>query len=50
MLRRYWPPTSNSAFVICPSEQHRTAAGHHGNLPRLRAQAPWRRMVEARVA
>ena len=22
MLRRYCPPTSNSAFVICPSEQH----------------------------
>ena len=25
MLRRYWPPTSNSAFVICPSEHTRTA-------------------------
>ena len=25
MLRRYCPPTSNSEFVICPSEQHRTA-------------------------
>ena len=25
MLRRYWPPTSNSAVVICPSEQTRTA-------------------------
>ena len=21
MFRRYWPPTSNSAFVIWPSEQ-----------------------------
>jgi len=29
---------------------NRTAAGHHGNLPRLRALAPWRRMAEARVA
>ena len=26
MLRRYCPPTSNSAFVICPSEQPRTAS------------------------
>ena len=26
MLRRYWPPTSNNAFVICPSEQTRTAS------------------------
>ena len=26
MLRRYWPPTSNSACVICPSEQTRTAS------------------------
>jgi hypothetical protein len=26
MLRRYCPPTSNSAFVICPSEQQRTAS------------------------
>jgi hypothetical protein len=24
MLRRYSPPTSNSVFVICPSEQTRT--------------------------
>ena len=24
MLRRYSPPTSNSARVICPSEQTRT--------------------------
>ena len=24
MLRRYWPPTSNSALVICPSEHTRT--------------------------
>jgi len=29
---------------------NRTAAGHFGNLSRLRAAAPWRRMVEARVA
>src|SRR5882724_767824 len=26
MLRRYWPPTSNSACVICPNEQTRTAS------------------------
>ena len=26
MLRRYCPPTSNSASVICPSEQQRTAS------------------------
>ncbi len=29
---------------------HRTAAGHFGNLARLRAAAPWRRMLEARLA
>ena len=29
---------------------NRSAAGHYGNLSRLRAAAPWRRMVEARVA
>ncbi len=29
---------------------NRTAAGHYGNLSRLRAAAPWRRMVEARDA
>ena len=28
----------------------RTAVGHFGNLARLRAAAPWRRMVEARVS
>src|SRR5437867_8994094 len=26
MLRRYWPPTSNSARLICPSEHTRTAS------------------------
>lgn len=26
ILRRYCPPTSNSACVICPSEQTRTAS------------------------
>ena len=26
MFRRYRPPTSNSAFVICPSEQTRIPA------------------------
>ncbi len=26
MLRRYWPPTSNSARVIWPSEHTRTAS------------------------
>lgn len=29
---------------------NRTAAGHFGNLSRLRAAAPWRRMLEARVS
>jgi predicted unusual protein kinase regulating ubiquinone biosynthesis (AarF/ABC1/UbiB family) len=29
---------------------NRTAAGHFGNLSRLRAAAPWRQMVEARVS
>ena len=29
---------------------NRTAAGHYGNLSRLRAAAQWRRMLEARVA
>ncbi|MGP1676670.1 MAG: ABC1 kinase family protein [Burkholderiales bacterium] len=29
---------------------NRTAAGHYGNLSRLRAAAPWRRMLEARLA
>jgi len=29
---------------------NRTAAGHFGNLSRLRAAAPWRRMVEARLS
>ena len=29
---------------------NRTAAGHYGNLSRLRAAEPWRQMVEARVS
>ena len=29
---------------------NRTAAGHYGNLSRLRAAAPWRQMVEARLS
>jgi predicted unusual protein kinase regulating ubiquinone biosynthesis (AarF/ABC1/UbiB family) len=29
---------------------NRTVAGHFGNLSRLRAAAPWRRMLEARLA
>jgi hypothetical protein len=29
---------------------NRTAAGHFGNLSRLRAAAPWRRMLEARLS
>ena len=29
---------------------NRTAAGHFGNLSRLRAAAPWRQMLEARVS
>ncbi|MBE0622615.1 MAG: hypothetical protein IH605_18640 [Burkholderiales bacterium] len=29
---------------------NRTAAAHYGNLSRLRAAAPWRRMLQARVA
>jgi len=28
----------------------RTAAGHFGNLSRLRAAAPWRQMLEARLS
>jgi len=35
MLRRYCPPTSNSAFVICPSEQQRTASISTSNTLRL---------------
>ena len=31
MLRRYCPPTSNSALVICPSEQQRTASTSTSN-------------------
>ncbi len=29
---------------------NRTAVGHYGNLSRLRAAAPWRRMLEARLS
>jgi hypothetical protein len=29
---------------------NRTAVGHFGNLSRLRAAAPWRRMLEARIS
>ena len=29
---------------------NRTAGGHFGNLSRLRAAAPWRRMLEARLS
>jgi hypothetical protein len=29
---------------------NRTAVGHFGNLSRLRAAAPWRRMLEVRVS
>jgi hypothetical protein len=29
---------------------NRTAVGHFGNLSRLRAAAPWRRMLEARLS
>ena len=35
MLRRYCPPTSNSAFVICPSEHTRTASIRTSNTFRL---------------
>ncbi len=35
MLRRYCPPTSNSAFVICPSEHTRTASISTSNTLRL---------------
>ena len=31
MLRRYWPPTSYSAVVICPSEQYFTASTSTAN-------------------
>ena len=32
MLRRYCPPTSNSALVICPNEQTRTAVIENKNV------------------
>src|SRR5881409_3381184 len=35
MLRRYCPPTSNSALVICPSEHTRTASTSTSNTLRL---------------
>ena len=35
MLRRYCPPTSNSALVICPSEHTRTASISTSNTLRL---------------
>ena len=41
MLRRYWPPTSNSACVICPSEQTRTASISTSNTFSSRSTA-WR--------
>ena len=42
MLRRYWPPTSNNARVICPSEQQRTASINTSNTLSL-ANAAWRK-------
>jgi len=41
MLRRYCPPTSNSACVICPSEQTRTASIRTANTFSSRITA-WR--------
>src|SRR3989475_777095 len=41
MLRRYWPPTSNKAWVICPSEQTRTPALSTPKTSSLRITA-WR--------
>ena len=38
MLRRYWPPTSKSALVICPSEATRTVSSSASKtLPPVRA-------------
>src|SRR5438552_5688055 len=42
MLRRYWPPTSKRAWVICPSEQTRTASISTANTFSFRMTA-WRR-------
>lgn len=35
MLLRYCPPTSNNAFVICPSEQTRTTSTSTSNTFRV---------------
>ena len=43
MLRRYCPPTSNSAFVICPSEHTRTASISTSNTLALAITACCRR-------
>eukprot|EP01031_Cornospumella_fuschlensis_P047284 gene47284-57916_t len=44
MLRRYCPPTSNSALVICPSEQTRTASISTSNTLRISNTACCRRL------
>ena len=44
MLRRYWPPTSNSAWVICPSEHTRTASISTSNTFLLSITACCRRL------
>ena len=43
MLRRYCPPTSNSAFVICPSEHTRTASISNSKTLRSSITACFRR-------
>jgi len=43
MLLRYCPPTSNSAFVICPNEQQRTAPISTANTLSSRITASHRR-------
>ena len=44
ILRRYCPPTSNSAFVICPSEQTRTASISTSKTFLFSITAWWRRL------
>ena len=47
ILRRYCPPTSNSALVICPSEQTRTASISTSNTLRFSITACCRRLSMA---
>ena len=48
IFRRYCPPTSNSAFVICPSEQTRTASISTSNTLRLSITACCSRLQHRR--